>query len=81
MSFLLVLRLAVGSCHPSSHPSSRYPWCPPSCRDDPSPVGWAGLGGAYRWVSKAGGWAGLQVCLGSGQPKGVPEVCERALLK
>ena len=44
----------------------------------PSPGG--GLGGAYQWVSRAG-WAGLQVCLGSGQPKGVPEVCERALLK
>lgn len=41
---------------------------------------WGGLAGAYRWVSRAG-WAGLQVCLGSGQLKGVPEVCERALLK
>lgn len=74
--FLQVPRLAtaaaVASC--PCHPPSRTPT--PASRDDPSPRGtWLVL------YCRAGPvWAGLQACLGSGQPKG-GRGGERALLK
>lgn len=52
-------------------PVTHLPGCPP--------LGWwAGPAGWGLPVGERSGWVGLQVCLGSGQPKGVPR-CVKGL--